>query len=186
MTAGSPPLTAAAPRRAASSLADDLDEHLAPAGPVELAEEDLLPLAERQLPVDHGDRLRGGAHQRRTAVRVPVGDLVGIALEPLRADGEVVVAVVHPVPRGDVLEHLLEVLDEPALALVDHDGARGVRRVHDRHSVTHLAALDDFDHIVRQVDELAAAFGLKIVVLESYPHTSSPRSRARPCKTYHL
>lgn len=56
-------------------MADHLDAHGPPPGPVELDEEDALPRPERQLTLMHRDRLRVPEHHREE-VAVRVGGLL--------------------------------------------------------------------------------------------------------------
>src|SRR3977135_2213985 len=108
--------------RVAPPLGERRDENLAVAGTVELAEEDSLPAAERELAVaDRDEDLR--AHERCANMgrRVrPVGGL-GVLPPPL---------VVH-----ELLESVLEILgNERVGVLVDRDTRRRVRHVDERSS----------------------------------------------------
>ena len=102
-----------------AALAQDADEDLAVARPVELAEEDPLPAAERELAVaDRDEDLR--AHERSAHVRGGVRPRVlGVLPVPPLVD--------------DLLERVLEVLrDERVGVLVDRDARRRVRDVDER------------------------------------------------------
>src|SRR6266567_1298586 len=148
----------------------DLDEDLAWLRAIELQEEDALVAAEQQLSVHDRDRLRGRAEDPGPAVGVPVRVLVRVVLEPLGADGHVVVAIVRALRRDEPLERLAEVLHEPALALVDENGAGRVGAVDERHAVRDTAALHGALHILGHLDELTALLGDQIVVFEKVLH----------------
>ena len=96
------------------------DEDLAVARPVELAEEDALPLPERELAVaDRDEDLR--ARQRRADVRRRVRAVRILGVLPV------------PAVVDDLLERVLEVLgDERVGVLVDRDAGRRVRDVDER------------------------------------------------------
>ena len=83
---------------------------------------------------------------------------------------EVVVAVVAIALGRELGEELVEVLDEARLLLVDHDRAGRVRRVDEGHAVRHVGPVDCGVDFVREVDELRAALGYEVVVLEVVLH----------------
>src|SRR5215208_5174901 len=167
---------------ATALLPRDLDEDLAVARPVELAEEDALPAAQQQLAFDdrHGFGGRpdeSGAHVR-PAVRMQL-----VVVEALRPHGQVVVPVVRALVR-DPRERLVEVLEEPVLALLDKDGARRVRRVHERLAIPDAAAVDCGADVIGDVDELPRAGCGEVVVLEQVLHRNERlRLRGRTCTT---
>jgi endo-alpha-1,4-polygalactosaminidase (GH114 family) len=95
-----------------------------------------------------------------------VGNLVGIVFETFGADRQIVMAVVAIACRDKAVQRFVEVIDEAALALVDHDSARGVRRVNEHHAVDDAASGNHRNDVVRDVDELAATLRFEVVVLK--------------------
>src|SRR5690242_4582377 len=137
-----------------TNLGERGDDDLTLARPVELAEEDPLPAAERELPVAERDEdLR--ARQRRAHVRRRVRT----------------VGILHvlPVPAvvDDLLQRVLEILrDERVGVLVDRDAGRRVRDVDERgRGAVRLA--ERLLHLRRDVDELGLAFGLEVDLLHA-------------------
>ncbi len=126
-------------------LLQHADEHGARARTVELAEEDALPGAERQLAVaERNHDLR--PHQSCTNVR---GSILLALLDVLPA----------PTLRSDPLERHLEVAgDHRVGVLVDREARRGVRDI-DEHGRTG-GPLNGVPDLGRDVEQLRVALGL--------------------------
>ena len=121
---------------------------LAVARPVELAEEDPLPAAERELAaVERHEDLR--VHQRRAHVRGGVGAVGVLGVLPV------------PAVVDHLLERVLEVLrDERVGVLVDRDARGRVRNV-DEGRRSAVRAGERLLHEVGDVHELGLAVGLQ-------------------------
>src|SRR2546421_6099911 len=107
-----------------ASGAEDLDDQLAIARPVELEQEEALPAAEIQPSTADRDIL-AGADEQMLAVSVAVGTLVGVHLPGPAAE---VVVLVQAGGGRQPLEHGAHVLQQERLVLVENDGRRGVLR----------------------------------------------------------
>ena len=103
-----------------------------------------------ELALAHRHRLACGAEQHRHAVGVAVAELLVLLVDVLRAPVPVVVRVVV-LGRDEPLQHHGEVLEEPALPLVDAHRARRVRRVDAADAVLDAALADRVAHLVGDV-----------------------------------
>ena len=102
-----------------------MDEGAAVPGLVQLDKHDLLPLPEKNLTLDHGQRDRRLPRQQLSTVGMAVDKLV--LLDVLGPHFEVVMLVVR-VLGYDGSNQLPEVVEEAGLCLIDDQGRRGVRR----------------------------------------------------------
>src|SRR6266487_2999655 len=134
------------------TLAQRGDEDLAVTRPVELAEEDALPAAERELAVaQRHEDLR--AHQRGAHVRRGVG--------PVR----VVDVLPGPAVVDDLLERVLEILRHEGVGVLgDRDAGRRVGNV-DEGGCRAVRLAERSLYLLRDVQELGLAVGLEADLL---------------------
>ena len=102
--------------RRSGSFADHLDQNLARAGAVELAEEDPLPRSQHQGPSTIGIACDDEERRARAEVGVAVWVRACVGLDPFGTDFEVVVAVVAAVGGSELCEQVGEVSDETAFS----------------------------------------------------------------------
>src|SRR5919204_575856 len=138
------------------------DVDLPLARPVELAEEDSLPAAERELPVVERDE-HLGAHERRADVRRGVRPVRVLDMLPA------------PPVLDDLLERSLEVARNRGIrALVDRHARGRVRHVHERGGRA-VRVAQRVLHRFRDVDELRPSVRLHV----DHTHGRYPRSGVR-------
>lgn len=145
------------------SLAKYLYAVPAAAGRIQLDEEDMLAVAERNLPPMNRDALGGLAHEGVHDVSRRVGRL--LFDEVLGSYGEVVVCVVVAVGRNRI-HGRLEDVEHACSRRRDEHGARGVRR-----EDQDVAGLDPrgahrLDYLLCDVEGIEAAPGLGLELLE--------------------